>query len=608
MTTENVLIQMDLGSGVPGPPGPSGSGVLPSGGASLQALTKKSSTTGDADWFTLNGLVMSVGSDVSTSDPLDQQWASGTFTAERSTVTLDIDGAIWANGGGLCGVELIYSQSVLSGNLWNGTVNGVVSGATRTRVFGSVLGQGVPGGKYPSLVPSSTGTLGYGIIRNQVTLTGLTAGQPVYVQMIPVVVNQGTPLLPVAAGASTFVVSPSGRRGYFFAGASFVPLELGRDVSNWLDSAYPTVSTGSATPVRAFVTSDGKKLWTSTSAGGCQVYDTDTFALTSSPTVSGQSSYGMCQDPTGTITVDIANFGGAYCTSGSATISTFAAAFKPAAVGKTLSGGLAAAFPANTKVASYNSPTSITMSANATTTVSFANVGTYTPCVLDGIAYVADQGSHNKVQLFDVVSGAAGSAYTLTSPYVPYTLAASPDGTKLAVYCKNSTLNYRLLILNAQTGSISADIDVGTNSGNLPDPVWEPDSVHGWVACFGSSQLRRFNATSGTIETAHDTAFNQPLSLAITPSGNTLFVGGSNTSASSWAYFMLNPLPSGALVQYDGNHTYGAVNAIALGPDCFIYSATSSGYLGTVRGGTIGCFAGSQPSLYHLEVRVAGGH
>lgn len=583
-----------------------GGGSLPSGGLSLQALSKKSTTTGDADWLTVDSLVGQLTTDQATYDPLDVEWFHGTISAaEHDTITLDVDASLWTNGTGLAGVEILYSQTVLSGNLFSGVVNGVVSGAHRTRCFGAVPGNGVPGG---SGATPAVGTVGFGNVRMKAVLTGLTVGQPIYYQVIPFLIDSGSPILQLPSAGTFVCVSPSGARAYILSGASVIPVELGRSPENWVDALFPAVT--AAFPVRAFVTSDGQKLWTTgLSVGAIQVFDTDSFQITSSPTVSGMAPYGMCQDPTGTRTIDIATYGGAYTTVGSPTISTFAAAFTPAAVGKTLSGALAAAFPANTKVLAYVDSQHITMSANATVAVTFGNIGTYSPAVLDGIAYVCDQGSgHNTIQLFDVALGTAGAAYSLTSPYVPYTIAVSPDGSKLAVYCKNSMSNYRLVILNAQTGAILFDLDVGTNSGVLPDPVWEPDSVHGWLACSGSNKLRRFNASTGAFETAHDTSFSQPNALAITPTGRTLFVAGGNASASTWAYFMLNPLPTGALVQYDGNAAYGPLSHIALGPDCFIYAVGTNGFLDTVRGGTVGCYAASSPATNHLELRVAGAH
>lgn len=591
-----------------------GTNSLPAGGAALQLLGKNSATNYDVGYFTVNGNQFSLASDFAVADPLDVPIGSFTIpAAEAASVQLDIDAVLYANGAGISGIEVLWSQSVTSGNLFNGVVNGTVSGAHRTRVHGGVAGAGQPGGILPN---PSAGMLGFGGVRNHVTLTGLTVGQPIYCQLIPVLIDSGNTPWPLAATGTFVCVSPSGRRAYVLAGADVIAVELGRSPENWKDMPYQPALGGF--PVRAFVTSDGKKLWTTGLAvGAMQIFDTGKMTcpsanpITNSIAPSGMAPYGACQDPTGTLTVDIPTFGGAYTISGTPDVTTFAPAFKPAAVGKTLESlGLGAAFPSGTKVASYVNSQHIVMDHNATVTVGFGNIASYTPAVLGGIAYVCDQGTgHNRIQLFDVYAETAGTTYSLTSPYVPYTCAISPDGTKLAVYCKNSTSNYRLVILNAQTGSVILDIDTGNNSGVLPDPVWEDDSLHGWLACYGTNKLRRFNTTTG-FDTAYDTTFSQPNALAISPTGKTLFVAGGNASASTWAYFMIDPLPSPAsnLVQYDGNAAYGALTFITLGPDMFIYAVGTNGYFDAVKGGTVGCLASSSPGSYHLDVLVSGAH
>lgn len=229
------------------------------------------------------------------------------------------------------------------------------------------------------------------------------------------------------------------------------------------------------------------------------------------------------------------------------------------------------------------------------------------------LLYTAD-GSSGTISKFSGASNPASaptvvSSVTLPSPFLPTSMAISPDGSTLAISAQASGHNTTVFLVNTSTMSVNQSFTVGA-AVPVPRPAWESNSSGVWIASYGHpGQVRRVIAATGLLDSSAGSVFGPAITgIAVGNSNEVLYViGNSSTSGDAqWAVFSI---PDGTAFT-TLNREDGARNGIVVSDDGFTYSVINGDDIDIVLGGIASCGASVGTTLLtgdYFMVNIYGG-
>lgn len=201
------------------------------------------------------------------------------------------------------------------------------------------------------------------------------------------------------------------------------------------------------------------------------------------------------------------------------------------------------------------------------------------------------------------------SNVTLPSPYVPSSMAISPNGAILAVAAGAAGHNSTVYFISTSSMSVSESYSVGAAVA-VPRPSWESNSTAAWVASYGHpGQVVRVLAATGLVDGSAGTIFSPAITgIAVGTANEALYVVG-NSGTSGDAQWSVFGIPLGTTYS-SLSRTDGARMSLAVSTDGFVYSVLGAADMDTVLGGSATCGASSGTTLLtgdYFTVNVYGG-